>query len=530
MTSRFLPAGLVLIMVLGAAACEPDGSIYETELLSVLEDKIRGGWAGQMIGVSFGEPTEFRYLGEIIPEEELPTWRPEMVASTLNQDDLYVDMTFAAVLDEKGLDATTDDFGAMFRDAEYRLWHANLAARRALRRGVPATLSGTPEYNAHANDIDFQIEADFIGLMSPGLPQASNDLCLRAGRVMNYGDGILGGVFVSGMYAAAFFESDPRSLVEAGLATLPPESPYAQLISDVLEWSRQHPDDWTEVWRLIDEKWDGREPCPTGALSPFNIDAKINGAYVALGLLYGDGDFYDTMVISTRAGQDSDCNPASALGILGVVKGYSGIPDEFKSGIDAIADEKFSYTDYTFNTIVSSTMNRAIALVERHGGRVEGDSIIVKTQTPLPAQVEIWDDYGSPVERVPVDDPRWSFKGDWEERGRTSSRWQSTTRQTGTKGAEASIGFEGTGAIIAGTYMPSGGTADIYLDGELHRTVDVYPDEDSRKPFESVWHVFGLEGGEHQLRIVVRGEPYRGDGGDESKGTDISLSYLVVFR
>jgi hypothetical protein len=491
--------------------------------LSVLEDKIRGGWAGQMIGVSFGEPTEFRYLGEIIPEEDLPEWRPEMVASTLNQDDLYVDMTFAAVLDEKGLDATTDDFGAMFRDAEYRLWHANLAARRALRRGVPATLSGTPEYNSHANDIDFQIEADFIGLMSPGLPQASNDLCLRAGRVMNHGDGILGGVFVSGMYAAAFFESDPRRIVEAGLATLPPESPYAQLISDVLEWSQQYPDDWTEVWRLIDEKWDRREPCPAGALHPFNIDAKINGAYVALGLLYGNGDFYDTMAIATRAGQDSDCNPASAAGVLGVLLGYSGIPEEFKSGIDAIADEKFSYTDYTFETIVSSSMTRAIALVERNGGRVEGDSIFIRTQTPLPVQLELWDDYGSPVERISVDDARWTFTGAWE-----PDPWGG--RHSGTEGAEASIGFEGTGAIIVGTYMPSGGTADIYLDGELHRTVDVDSDEDANKHAESVWHAFGLVSGEHQVRVVVRGEPYRSDDGDESTGTDIALSSLVVFR
>jgi len=523
MTPRFPIAGLVFIVVLAPAGCEQAQGTYETEPLSVLEDKIRGGWAGQMIGVSFGAPTEFRYLGEIIPEEELPTWRPEMVAGTLDQDDLYVDMTFAAVLDEKGLDATTDDFGEMFRDTEYRLWHANLAARRALRRGVPATLSGTPEYNAHANDIDFQIEADFIGLMAPGLPQASNDLCLKAGRVMNYGDGILGGVFVSGMYAAAFFESDPRRIVEAGLANLPPESPYALLIFDVLVWSKQYPDDWTEVWRLIDEKWDGGEPCPAGALSPFNIDAKINGAYVALGLLYGNGDFRDTMVISTRAGQDSDCNPASALGILGVVVGYSGIPDEFKSGIDAIADEKFSYTDYTFNTIVSSTMARAVALVERHGGHVDGDNITVRIQKPQPAEVELWDDFGTPVERVSIEDPRWTFSGEWEGGLRRG-------RRTSTKGAEASIAFEGTGAIIGGTYMPSGGTADVYLDGELNRTVDVYSGEPASKGSESVWHVFGLEDGEHQLRLVARGEPYRGERGDESTGTDISLSYLVVFR
>jgi hypothetical protein len=522
MTSRHSPATLLATVLVAVAACAQGGTTYETEQLSALEDKIRGGWAGQMIGVSFGEPTEFRYLERIIPEEELPEWKPEMVVSTLNQDDLYVDMTFAAVLDEKGLDATTNDFGAMFREAEYHLWHANLAARRALRRGVPATLSGTPEYNAHANDIDFQIEADFIGLMAPGMPRASNDICLRAGRVMNHGDGILGGVFVSGMYSAAFFENDPRRIVEAGLATLPPESPYAQLISDVLEWSQQHPDDWPAVWHLIDEKWNAREPCPAGALDPFNIDAKINGAYVALGLLYGNGDFYDTMAIATRAGQDSDCNPASAAGVLGVVLGYSGIPEEFKSGIAAIADEKFSYTDYTFNTIVSSTMDRAVALIERNGGRVEGDSIIVPIQTPQPARLELWDDYGSPVERISFDDPRWTFTGDWEE------GWGG--QSTGTRGAEAVIGFEGTGVILGGTYLSSGGTADIYLDGELHRTVDVYSDEDSDKYGESVWHVFGLDNGAHELRVVVKGEPYRGIDGDESKGTNVSVSYLVVFR
>jgi hypothetical protein len=527
---RLLWTGLALFAVLGAGACARDGGNYETVLVSRLEDKIRGGWAGQMIGVSFGAPTEFRFLGEIIPEEELPEWQPEMVSGAINQDDLYVDMTFAAVLDEKGLDATTDDFGAMFRNAEYHLWHANLAARRALRRGVPATLSGTPEYNAHANDIDFQIEADFIGLMAPGLPQASNDLCLRAGRVMNYGDGILGGVFVSGMYSAAFFESDPRRIVEAGLATLPPGSPYARVISDVLDWSRQFPDDWTQVWRLVNEKWDGGEPCPAGALSPFNIDAKINGAYVALGLLYGKGDFHDTMVISTRAGQDSDCNPASAAGVLGVVLGYEGIPDEYKSGIAAIADEKFAYTDFTFNTIVASTLRQAIALVQRHGGRVAGDTVTVRTQGFLPVSLEIWDDYGSPAERVWVDDPRWMFSGAWEQESSGSGNWIWRAWRTSAAGAEASIEFQGTGVILAGSYLPSGGTADIYLDGELHRTVDVYSDEEASKSHESVWHAFGLGAGEHSLRVVVRGETYHGLSGDESSGSDISLSYLVVFR
>ena len=64
--------------------------------LENLRDKVRGGWAGQMIGVSYGAPTEFAYLDRMIPADELPVWKPEMISEALNQDDLYVDITLAA--------------------------------------------------------------------------------------------------------------------------------------------------------------------------------------------------------------------------------------------------------------------------------------------------------------------------------------------------------------------------------------------------------------------------------------------------
>jgi hypothetical protein len=498
--------------------------------LTVLEDKIRGGWAGQMIGVTYGAPTEFQYLERLVPEEAIPPWSPERVRGALDQDDLYVDITLAEVLDEHGLDATTEQFGALFRDARYPLWHANLAARRALRRGVPATASGTPRHNVHANDIDFQIEADFIGLMTPGMPRASNELCERAGRVMNHGDGLYGGMFVSAMYAAAFFEADPRRIVEAGLAALPPASPYARVIADVLAWSGEHPDDWIRVWRLIDETWNRREPCSQGALDPFNIDAKFNGAFVALGLLYGGGDLATTMRIATRAGQDSDCNPATAAGILGVVLGYRGIPVEYTRGIEAIADERFSYTRSSFRSIVDSTAKRAVAMAERHGGRLDGDVLIVRTQPPEPAALDLWDDYGSPVERIPAGDSRWRWQGDWREK--KVSKWGAdfVSRASGRRGAEVSVSFRGTGAILVGWYLPAGGLADVFLDGEPAGTIDVYPDEEDVKLDEAVWHAFGLADREHELRLVVRGEPYVESPEIRSRGTEICLTSLVVFR
>ena len=301
MNTRNPFVGALALGALLLAGCASNPGEKRIEMAK-LRDRIRGGWAGQMIGVSFGAPTEFKSMQKII-EGPLPEWSPQRLRNSINQDDLYVDMTFAQVLDDKGLDASTIDFGNIFRDARYQLWHANLAARRALKRGVSPLESGTPKYNSHANDIDFQIEADFIGLMAPGLPQSSNEICYRAGRVMNHGDGILGGMFVSAMYAQAFFESDPVKLVEAGLAALPAESEYAKLIADVLRWYRENPQDWKWNWQQIQDKWDRDEPCPAGALRPFNIDAKLNGAYIALGMLYGGGDMGRTLDISTRAGR-----------------------------------------------------------------------------------------------------------------------------------------------------------------------------------------------------------------------------------
>ena len=190
------------------------------------EDKVRGGWAGQMIGVSFGAPTEFRSNGRII-EGDLPAWTPEpdrerdRPGRPLRRDDLRRG---------DGPRRPRRDHRAVRRGvphSKYQLWHANAGARRLLDRGIKAPWSGHPKYNVHANDIDFQIEADFIGLMTPGLPADATRYADRVGRVMNYGDGLYGGMFVTGMYAAAFFERDPRKVVEAGLASLPAESGYA---------------------------------------------------------------------------------------------------------------------------------------------------------------------------------------------------------------------------------------------------------------------------------------------------------------
>ncbi|HVR72633.1 MAG TPA: ADP-ribosylglycohydrolase family protein [Vicinamibacteria bacterium] len=486
---------------------------------AVLEDKIRGGWAGQMIGVSYGAPTEFRFNGRTI-EGPIP-WQPDNVANAIGQDDLYVEMTFAQVMDEVGLEATTEQYGEMFKESKYDLWHANAGARRALNRGIKAPWSGHPKYNAHANDIDFQIESDFIGLMTPGLPREANKYADRVGRVMNHGDGLYGGMFFGGMYAAAFFATDARRVVEEGLRSIPPGSGYARVIRDVLAWSARHPDDWKETWRLLTEKWDRDDACPDGALEPFNIDARLNGAFVALGLLYGRGDFAATLDVATRAGQDSDCNPSSAAGILGVMLGYDRIPDVWKAGIPRLADTRFQFTEYSFNGIVRSTLNRAFKVIEGAGGTVTPTDVVIPLQEAQAPALEQWA-VDPPTARVGFSDPAWTWSAGWRDEKRSQRSPAPTMRVADRGGAEATLAFRGTGVAVVGRYSQEGGRADVYLDGRKAGEIDAYVVP--RTHDNDYWHVTGLNPGAHTLRIVTRG-----DRDARSAGTQIAIERAVVY-
>ncbi|MCL5097310.1 MAG: ADP-ribosylglycohydrolase family protein [Candidatus Omnitrophica bacterium] len=509
----FLLEAVLITLVAGPVIAQPDAPASRHLSRAVLRDKIRGGWAAKMAGAAYGTPDEFRAQGKIM--DFTPSWKPDQAAMSINNDDLYVQMTLAAVLDQVGLDATCAQFGEAFRVSRYGLWHANAGARRNLNRGIPAPWSGHPKYNAHADDIDFQIEADFIGFMCPGLPRVANEYCDRVGHVMNYGDGVYGGMWLCGMYSAAFFESDVRKVIEAGLACIPAQSQYAALIRDVLTWSNQYPDNWTNCWKALEEKWDKDDVCPDGALAPFNIDAKFNGGYIALGLLYGRGDLGRTIEIATRAGQDSDCNPGNAAGVVGVILGYDRIPEKWKSGLPQVGDTKFLYTDYTLNQVIQATEAHALELIKRAGGQVTDTEVVIPFQSPLAPKLEQWNP-GVPYKKLDINDPAWSWQGDWTK--------YDGAMTTVASGSETTLRFDGVAVVIAGLLDQAGGKADVFLDGKKSDyLLDAFIVKDTHD--NTLWNTYGLEPREHTLRIVTRG-----DADPRSHGHKISIQRAVIYR
>ena len=399
-------------------------------------DKVQGAWMGKMIGVTFGQPWEFNYLGapigfDITDWTLSPTRMKEYRAHAENKgdyenpitqdagsskvhinrgfieaserehpsfgapdnDDIYINLLFLYCLRRYGIDVSAETVAREWDARIRQVWHANEAGLANIRKGILPPMSGNPRYNLHADDIDFQIESDIFGMISPGLPQVSNRFDDRMGHIMNYGDGVYGGMFISAMYAEAFFAKDIRQVVDNGLKAIPAKSLYAQLIRDVIRWHDENPDDWLKTWHLLQAKWGEADHCPDGYKKPFNIDAKLNGGYVVMGLLYGNGDFYKTMNFATRGGQDADCNPANAAGILGALLGAHAIPREWRDPLHNTYGNKTLAglpDSYEIDALAGDTALVGMKVVLANGGEVvsrDGKLILlIPQQEPLPPE------------------------------------------------------------------------------------------------------------------------------------------------
>lgn len=485
---------MVWLTLMVALSCNTNISDKEEATISKsdLLDKIKGGWAGQVIGCTYGGPTEFGWNGTMIDDHISIPWDDTRMLwyyenSPGLYDDIYMDLTFVDVFEKHGLDAPDSLHALAFAHAEYPLWHANQAARYNILNGIMPPASGNWKNNPHADDIDFQIEADFAGLMSPGMVNSAAAICDRIGHIMNYGDGLYGGIYVAAMYSLAFVHDDIEFIVEEALKTIPAESQFYQCIADLIKWYKNNPDDWKSAWFEAQKKWTHDKGCPDGVFLPFNIDAKINAAYIVIGLLYGKGDYGATIDISTRCGYDSDCNPANAAGILGTMIGYSNIPDYWKQGIDKVEDMNFRYTEMSLNKVYEIGFRHAVEMIKRNGGTEKNDSFIIQCQAPQTVPLEI------------------GFEGIYPAERRNMHTWLN--------GQTDEISFEitGSGFVLTGYAGVTNNQADkvleadIYIDDNFMETIKM-PTSSLIRKNEVVWN-YDLSEGEHLIAVKPKNIP-----------------------
>ncbi len=294
-------------------------------------EKIYAGWYAKNIGIRLGAYVEGwtsddirNVYGEL---KDYPVAYDEFASD----DDANGPMFFLRALeDKKGPELTAQDVAeALLNYAPYEhsfFWWGGYGvstehtAYLNLRAGITAPKAGSIAQNgaAVAEQIGGQIFIDTWGLVNPGKPERAARMAKEAASVTHDGNGIYGGMFLAAVIAAAFDETDINRLLDTGLSFIPANSEYTCVVRAVRNFHKAHPEDWREGFRYIRENF-GYDRYPG------NCHIIPNTAVIINALLYGNGDFSDTLNIANNCGWDTDCNVGNTATIMGVRCGLQAI-------------------------------------------------------------------------------------------------------------------------------------------------------------------------------------------------------------
>ena len=121
--------------------------------------------------------------------------------------------------------------------------------------------------------------------------------------------------FFDTMISMAFVQSDINTLLDAGMAALDPRSELVQVIGDTRAWCAACPD-WHEARQRIHDKYTLHHN-----ELPDKNGYQLNTAAIVAALIYGKGDFAETVRYTFNFGWDADCTSATAGTIVGTMKG-----------------------------------------------------------------------------------------------------------------------------------------------------------------------------------------------------------------
>ncbi|MDD7738589.1 MAG: ADP-ribosylglycohydrolase family protein [Fusicatenibacter sp.] len=298
-------------------------------------EQIYAGWLAKIIGIRLGAPIEgwtYEKIKDTYGDlRDYPVDYREFAAD----DDSNGPLFFLRALEEgrHGFDLEAQDVAeALLNYAPYEhgfFWWGGYGistehtAYLNLRSGIPAPRSGSIRQNGYATaeQIGGQIFIDTWGLVTPGNPDLAAKYAEKAASVTHDGNGIYGGIFVAVCISYAFEEKDIRKIIEKGLSYIPQDCEYTRVVRAVMTFYDENPENWRACFQYIEENF-GYDKYPG------NCHIIPNIAVMILGLLYGEGDFSDTLNITNMCGWDTDCNVGNVATIMGVRNGLSGIDYE----------------------------------------------------------------------------------------------------------------------------------------------------------------------------------------------------------
>ncbi len=407
---------VIILAVALSGVNQTDAYAFQVKRIKVseLRDKIEANWIGQMIGNIYGLPHEGKYVNA--PGAE--SWpygytknldKLKQYNGAFSDDDTDVEYMYLLQMQKFGPEPTY----AQLRDAwlyhiRDRVWLANRGALGLMHFGYTPPFTGSQKLNPHWYQIDPQLINEVWAVTAPGMVKYSASKSDWVARITSDEWGVEPTILYGAMYSAAFFEHDINKLIQTGLNALPPGGRFAATVRDMIALHAKYPTNWKAAWKDMAQKYYVDEPDLTKTI----WNANLNGACAILGMLYGGGDFQLTLDLCCALGFDADNQAATVAGLLGVINGMKGLPENLYLPVagwkepfndNYVNITRYDLPDAKISDIVDLTLKETIDLVVKKGGKISGKSgrevLTINTNAVYNAPVEF---YIGPLPRMEI--------------------------------------------------------------------------------------------------------------------------------
>jgi len=382
-------AALSVFPLSAGAADASAGASFQSVQLSAdtLADKIRGGLLGQLLGNLNGLKHEMKYINK---PGNVEHYTPGLPDGARTDDDTDIEWVYIVAMQRTGtIFIPPQGISRLWKShINHHIWCSNKYARQLMDIGIDPPLTGCIALNPWAEfNISGQFLCESFGLIAPAMPQTAARIGLHYTHVGIEGEPAQTTQLFTTMIASAFITDDMESILNAGFAAVDPESEIRPIVADVRRWHRQHPLDWRATRRLVKQKYSRHN----GAMRDRN-GYELNTASTIAALLYGKGDFVETLRTAFNFGWDADNNAATAATIVGVIKGHRWMQQQGWNIRDRYRNT--TREGMPNDETISSFANRLVALADRliteHGGKkyiVDGQTVY-RIRLEKPANVE----------------------------------------------------------------------------------------------------------------------------------------------
>lgn len=364
-----LLVGLILSLATSVPAGDTPSQRNWVELPeTVVTDKIQGGLLGQILGNLNGLPHENKYIAE---PGDVREYVPSLPEGARTDDDTDIEWVYVVEMQRRGeLLLSPEDITRLWKRSINRyIWCSNLYVRRLMDIGFEPPDTGNLWLNPWAEfNISGQFVCEAFGLIAPAMPQSASRIGLHYTRVSIDGEPAQTTQLFASMIALAFVEDDVEKILDQGLQTVDPDSRIREVVTDVRTWYADHPDDWRAARKLARDKYTKHD----GTIRDVN-GYELNTAGTVAALLYGRGDFVETLRTAFNFGWDADNTAATAATIVGVIKGRAWMESQgwiLRDDYRNITRDDMP-TDETITRYGERLIDLARLDVQRQGGQIE---------------------------------------------------------------------------------------------------------------------------------------------------------------